>query len=435
MASPQPDEREPRDDSIPDWVEKVAAAAGALGFNKVRVRWKLQRWVNRRRAAARQEEQAAAHVQYRHRVCPHCRAVSDRDATTCTRCGKPLGSRAIEVLGRLGIISPRALSVGTLLGVIVVAAYVRVMGAFGGGVELPIEGLVAHGGSLPLDQNPGEWWRATTSVLLHAGLWHLAFNLFALASIGPVAEDRFGKGITLLLFVVTGTFASVISAMLGPPAVGVGASGAIMGLVGAVAGAGHRAGTSAGRAERDDMIKWVIYVFIFGLIVGADHIAHGAGFVAGGAFGLFVPTRALTRARARGLQLAAGGLAFVALAAATVAVLVPLQESVTLTHEWRDAAGNVVDDLGPGWPTDDPGDPDDVGTMLWICSDRPTAEDIEASGGQAAVREICAELAALRVVCRDRAALPVVAPTAADEWLAIQCGQLQRLDGKWPPPR
>jgi membrane associated rhomboid family serine protease len=313
------------EDPIPDWVETVTRIAGTLGFNKVRVRWKLQGWVNRRRATANRDANAAAHVGYQHRVCRHCGAVNDREEKVCTRCGQKLGSRAVEILGRLGISAPRALSVGSLVGIILVAVYVRIAAETGHALALPIVALVEHGGSLPFAYSAGEWWRQSTAVLLHAGLAHIAFNLFSLATIAPVAEDRFGRGVTLLLFMVTGTIGALVSAWLGPFAVGVGASGAIMGLIGAVGAAGHRAGTPIGRAVRDAMIKWTLYVFLFGYMVGADNYAHGAGLVAGAAVGLLVPPNFLTRASARRLQIAMGAVGLAWIVAATVAVMVPLQ--------------------------------------------------------------------------------------------------------------
>ncbi len=323
MSAPPPDDRDPPTDPIPDWVETVTRVAGGLGFNRVRVRWKLQAWVNRQRAADNRRAQAASHVRYEHRVCRHCGAVNDRDEIRCTRCDQALGARVVETLGRLGIHAPRALSISALVGLIIVVVHARILIEHGGGLGLPFDALIRHGASLPIGATH-EWWRPLTSVLLHAGLFHLAFNLFALGSIGPAAEARFGRGVTLLLFVLTGTLAAVGS-QLTSPGVGVGASGAIMGLVGAVGAGGHRDGTSAGRAVRNDMIKWVVYVFIFGFAVGADHVAHGLGLLAGAAFGLAVPSRTLTHATRRGLQTAVGAVALVALTAATVAALVPLQ--------------------------------------------------------------------------------------------------------------
>ena len=411
-------------DPIPNWVETVTRVLGALGFNRVRVRWKLQGWVNRQRAAARRRDQSVAHVTYQHRVCRHCKALNDRADQVCARCGQPLGARVVELAGRLGLHAPRAVSIASLLGLIMVAVHARLLIAHGGVMSLPIGALIEHGGSLSFDVTD-DWWRPVTSVLLHAGLWHLLFNLFALASISSTMEDLYGRGVTLVVFLATGTFAAVGSQLLhaDPGMVGIGASGAIMGLVGATAAAGHRAGTAAGRAHRDDMIKWAFYVFLFGYFLGADNHAHGIGLVAGVAFGLVVPPAAMTRASARRLQRVLAAVGGAVLLAATVAIMVPLQRDAALLV--GPPAGGVADDLGE-WPTDDPGDRDDLGTQLWLCSDRITADDYAAFGGEAGVREICDDLRAFRDLC---------ARSGAEPGIAASCAELRRLDGRWPPPR
>jgi rhomboid protease GluP len=40
----------------------------------------------------------------------------------------------------------------------------------------------------------GELWRFFTPMLLHAGLWHIGFNMYALYSIGTGLEQRMGHG-------------------------------------------------------------------------------------------------------------------------------------------------------------------------------------------------------------------------------------------------
>lgn len=421
MTAPDPDDRDP----IPDWVETVTRIAGTLGFNQVRVRWKLQGWVNRRRAAARRREQTVARVTYEHRICRDCGAINDRGETSCTRCGQSLGLRALEIFGRLGLDVPRAISISALVGVMILAAYARIAFEHGTWLSSPARVLIEHGSTIPYDGEGWEWWRATTSMLLHADLIHLVFNLLALASVGPRAEELLGRGGAFSLFVLSGTIAALGSVWLGPPAIGVGASGGIMGLIGAVGAAGQRSGTARGRAVRDDMLKWVLYTFVFGMFVSADHHAHGIGLVIGVAFGLAAPLAWLTRARARRLQLALGGVAFVGFAAAMVAVVVPLGRGVHVAHPV------AMDTYGDQWPTDDPGDPDDVGTMLWLCSDRVSAAEIEAFGGAAAVREICDSLGDLRRSCVEPSADTEPAVQAVlDRW----CADLRRLDGAWPPP-
>lgn len=318
MAEPEPEEPNPA------WIERVVAIAGALGFNKVRVRWKLQRGVNRRREARRSRDNARAHVQYEHKVCPQCHAVNDRSELVCTRCKTELHSRPREIAGRLGLRSPLGASLTTLISLLIVAVYVRTAIASGSrGVDIPIGVLLAHGGNLPLGFDE-EWWRVATSVFLHAGIIHLAFNLVSLAVVGPMVEEQYGRGFGLLMFLVTGAGAAVISRHTGLDGVGIGASGAVMGLIGMVAGAGHRSESRRGKSLRDDMLKWALFVMVFGFMVGADNRAHLGGFALGAVVGLVVKPAWLTRATSKPLRLALGTIALVAAAATVTAAIVPL---------------------------------------------------------------------------------------------------------------
>ncbi|KAL8869241.1 MAG: hypothetical protein Q9174_004416 [Haloplaca sp. 1 TL-2023] len=49
--------------------------------------------------------------------------------------------------------------------------------------------------------NAGRWWTAATCTLMHSDLWHLAFNMFALGSFGPMAIASFGLRPTAILWV------------------------------------------------------------------------------------------------------------------------------------------------------------------------------------------------------------------------------------------
>jgi membrane associated rhomboid family serine protease/Flp pilus assembly protein TadD len=78
----------------------------------------------------------------------------------------------------------------------------------------------------------GEYWRLVTSVFLHAGLLHLAVNMWALLQLGTLCEVLFGRARFLILYVCSGVMGSYASYLLSP-GLGVGASGAIFGLLGA----------------------------------------------------------------------------------------------------------------------------------------------------------------------------------------------------------
>jgi membrane associated rhomboid family serine protease len=81
----------------------------------------------------------------------------------------------------------------------------------------------------------GEYWRLFTANFLHIGLVHLAMNMFSLWVVGRVVELIYGSGRMLVIYLLSGVLAAAASAVLGPPvALSAGASGAILGLVGAL---------------------------------------------------------------------------------------------------------------------------------------------------------------------------------------------------------
>lgn len=320
----KPGARPPGDER--DWIERVVGVTSALGFNPVRVRWKLKRLEKGWNATRRRTEQRVQHVRYEHQVCRACGAIQDRAVQRCERCGAPMGTRAGHVLERLGVLAPARMSLSLLLGAALVLIYARVtLTSPGSWWSLPWDALVRFGSTLPAGMGNQEWWRPATSVLLHADMLHLAFNLFALASVGPLVEKAYGRTIMLVIFLLTGVLASLGSMQVGF-GIGIGASGAIMGLVGVVAGNGQRQGTTAGREERNAMLKWSVYVFVFGYFLGADNVAHAIGLVTGLALGFAVRPAALRAPRWRVPVLALGLAGVLATAATVVAVMVPVSK-------------------------------------------------------------------------------------------------------------
>jgi membrane associated rhomboid family serine protease len=77
----------------------------------------------------------------------------------------------------------------------------------------------------------GEYYRLLTAAFLHAGVFHLAMNMFALATLGPTLESALGRSRFLALYMLSALGGSTLSYLLSAPAtLGVGASGAIFGL-------------------------------------------------------------------------------------------------------------------------------------------------------------------------------------------------------------
>jgi rhomboid protease GluP len=315
MAEREPPER--------DWIEALVKLAGALGFNRVHVRWKLIRLGQRLQRSRRHAEVEVERIGYAHKVCRSCGGVVDRAERVCPACGARVSSRAVQLLGRLGLAAPQVLTVSALLGLALAVVYARMILAAGGGglLSFPVKLLYQFGAHWPPAVWGGEPWRLGTSVFLHIGLWHLGFNLIALSQIGPVIEDLYGRARMLCWFMLTGVLANLGSEALGLTAVAAGASGAIMGLCGVAAGWGHRAGTTLGRDVRNRMLKWALYTLVFGYFIRADNGAHAAGFVAGAVVGYLLPPETLRRPGLRPLAFALDALGVAAAVLAVTLVL------------------------------------------------------------------------------------------------------------------
>jgi membrane associated rhomboid family serine protease len=78
----------------------------------------------------------------------------------------------------------------------------------------------------------GEYWRLITSGFLHAGLIHIAFNMYLLYILGTMLEPSIGRARFLALYFTSLLGGSVGALLLNPDSLTVGASGAVFGLMG-----------------------------------------------------------------------------------------------------------------------------------------------------------------------------------------------------------
>src|SRR6185436_19765149 len=123
------------------------------------------------------------------------------------------------------------------------------------------------------------WWRLVTFNFLHIGLMHLLFNSSALYQIGPQVEELYSSQKFVFLYLATGVFSAFASFAFNIG--GAGASGSIFGLIGLMVVYGYRQGGSYGKAIMRQMLTWAVIGFFFGMIIGANNVAHAAGFAAG----------------------------------------------------------------------------------------------------------------------------------------------------------
>ncbi|MBR0832973.1 rhomboid family intramembrane serine protease [Bradyrhizobium manausense] len=159
--------------------------------------------------------------------------------------------------------------------------------------SLDVRSLIAYGAtSYDLVVGRGEWWRIGLAPLLHGSDWHLIGNCIALFIVGVRLEPLIGRGWFSLIFVASalvGEAGSLLGNAHGVP--GVGASGAITGLIAALFVASFDP-----EADADLTISRLKTSLFFGvpallpLAFGAsgntDYFAHAGGALAGGALAL-----------------------------------------------------------------------------------------------------------------------------------------------------
>ena len=145
----------------------------------------------------------------------------------------------------------------------------------------------------------GQYWRLFTALFLHAGFVHLLFNLFALYVLGPPLERSIGAIRFAICYLISGLVSS--AGVVGLTVIGlvqvaqlVGASGCIMGIVGAWAGflLRHRHAPHA-KQRLGNVVMIVAIQTAFDLSTPqVSMAAHLCGLVAGFVLGLALTPRA-----------------------------------------------------------------------------------------------------------------------------------------------
>jgi membrane associated rhomboid family serine protease len=80
----------------------------------------------------------------------------------------------------------------------------------------------------------GQYYRLLAPIFLHAGVIHLLINSFMLLRLGSSIEMAFGPWRTGFVYVLSGVFGNILSAVFLPHVMSVGASGALFGFVGSL---------------------------------------------------------------------------------------------------------------------------------------------------------------------------------------------------------
>lgn len=137
-----------------------------------------------------------------------------------------------------------------------------------------------------LMQADGSYWRLFTSMFLHIGFGHLAFNVFSLYIFGSRLEKHINTFQFVGIFVFAGVLGGLASLFgswyLGTNVIAAGASGGIYGLLGAILLLSKASGQSL-----EGLSSYIIWlIFISGIVYSVvspnvDAFAHIGGFVGG----------------------------------------------------------------------------------------------------------------------------------------------------------
>lgn len=135
----------------------------------------------------------------------------------------------------------------------------------------------------------GEWWRLLTATALHAGVMHLALNMYALWDAGRQVCRWFGNGQFLLIYLGSALAGSALSLHFSAQqAVSVGASGAVFGVLGALMAGVYQHRERVPKAMVTRLLTsqgvFVAIMLAQGFASkGIDNAAHVGGLVAGAA--------------------------------------------------------------------------------------------------------------------------------------------------------
>ena len=128
----------------------------------------------------------------------------------------------------------------------------------------------------------GEYYRLLTAAFLHANIAHLIFNMYALWIIGMQLESFIGRWRYLVVYLFSAITGSLLSVIITPDAVSVGASGAIFGLLGALLYFGYHYRVYLGTVIKSQIIPLIVINLLLGFMVpGIDNAAHIGGLIGG----------------------------------------------------------------------------------------------------------------------------------------------------------
>ena len=128
----------------------------------------------------------------------------------------------------------------------------------------------------------GDYYRLITTAFLHADILHLLFNCYALYVIGSQLESFIGKKKFLIVYLFSALSGSLLSMIIYPNTVSIGASGAIFGLIGSLVYFGYHYRVYLGNVIKTQIIPLIVVNLFLGFMIqGIDNAAHIGGLIGG----------------------------------------------------------------------------------------------------------------------------------------------------------
>lgn len=170
-------------------------------------------------------------------------------------------------------------------------------------------GALYPGVSMPVFANklmlvgPLVWeepWRLFTYILMHGSWLHLLMNTLAFYQLAQFCEILYGTWRFQLIFILSGILGGVASVWWNPYVNTVGASGAIMGLMGAILAytvvlKDHLPADLKSQMIRDVVVTCGLTAFLGFTIPNIDNAAHLGGFISGFVGGILMAPRPLEK--------------------------------------------------------------------------------------------------------------------------------------------
>jgi membrane associated rhomboid family serine protease len=222
-----------------------------------------------------------------------------RAGVSCQRCNRPIcpacmsqasvGFHCPECVGRGGqkVITPRSLHTRPLVTQVLIAVNVAVFVLGILLVAVPSVGDISVRGQLdgPAVAD-GEWWRLVTNGFLHASVLHLALNMMVLWFLGSQVEAALGRLRYAIVYFGSLLGGSLGAMLLNPFGTAVGASGAILGIMGAAAALLVRRGLSVWSNGLGGLLA--INLLVTFLIPGISIGGHVGGLLMGFVIGFLI---------------------------------------------------------------------------------------------------------------------------------------------------